>query len=537
MRLASRILLPPFLLLAGALAGGSALYAYQRGLAQALNAEAQRVERAAALVGDLAADAANIQLRVLSYRLDRRQAHLDDILRTDRAIAQAIDAYALLAIDEQERGLLKAYIDRRNEILHLRLGLVRAVQEDSEESVRVAFERWMLQRSMVNATLDDLIGFRFRSYSESVRGATEQGARFMRWAGLGIVIAFSVVLLYALYVTKRVAHPLGELLAGIEGLDSGTLDARLEERLARPKDEIGGLARAFNAMAGRLAASYRKLEAEIAERGRAQEALRQAHDLLELRVRQRTEALAEANRALQDEVAERKRAALELRRRNEELAQFNYVASHDLQEPLRMVSGCVQLLARRYRGRLDAEADTYIGHAVEGAERMQSLIRNVLAYTLVGNSGRELRPVDANRALQAAIERLAVNIARAGATVTHDRLPTVTADQALLVDVFQALLDNALKFRGAEPPRIHVSASRDNSHWQFAVTDNGIGIEPQYQERIFRIFQRLHSREAHPGNGMGLALCRRIVERFGGQIAVESAPGRGATFRFTVPSL
>jgi light-regulated signal transduction histidine kinase (bacteriophytochrome) len=259
--------------------------------------------------------------------------------------------------------------------------------------------------------------------------------------------------------------------------------------------------------------------------------------LLELRVRQRTDALAEANRALQAEILEREQAALALEQRNEDLAQFNHLASHDLQEPLRMIASYVQLLAQRYRGRLDAEADTYIGQAVEGVERMRSLIADVLAYSRIDHSGRGLRPVDACSALNAAIGNIEPALIGCNASITHDPLPTVTADGAQLVQVFQALLDNALKFRGAEPPRIHVSARRDSDHWQFVVTDNGIGIEPQYHQRIFRIFQRLHSRETHSGNGMGLALCRRIVERFGGQIAVESAPGNGATFRFTVPSL
>jgi signal transduction histidine kinase len=537
MRLSTRILLPSFLLLAAALAGGVALLDYQRKQEAALRADAALVERAAALASNLGSDNAAIQFNLLAYRIDRRQARLDDIARLDRDMARAIDAYALLAGEAGERALLKAFIDRRNEILHLRIGLVRAVQSGEAAPIQAAFDIWALQRLQVNAALEDLIGYRLRIFGEAVRAAAARSTDFMRLTGLGIVAAFLGVLAYAAWVAKGVARPLADVLDGIERLGGDTLEARLDARLERPRDEIGGLARAFNAMAGRLDASHRQLTAEMVRRNAAQEALRQANSLLELRVQQRTEALAQANRTLQEEVAERERAAAALRRRNEELAQFNHIASHDLQEPLRMVTGYVQLLARRYRGRLDAEADTFIGYAVEGAERMQSLIRDVLAYSLVDNSGRELRPVDANRALQAAQDDLESRLALYGGSLAHDPLPTVTADEAQLTQVFAALIDNALKFSGAEALRITVSASRTGDLWEFVVADNGIGIAPEYHERIFRIFQRLHPRERHPGNGLGLALCKRIVERFGGDIRVTSAPGEGATFRFTVPAV
>ena len=537
MRLSTRILLPSFLLLAAALAGGVALLDYQRKQEAALRADAALVERAAALASNLGSDNVAIQFNLLAYRVDRRQARLDDIARLDRDMARAIDAYALLAGEAGERALLKAFIDRRNEVLHLRIGLVRAVQSGEAAPIQTAFDTWALQRLQVNAALEDLIGYRLRIFGEAVRAAAARSADFMRLAGLGIVAAFLGVLAYAAWVAKGVARPLAGVLDGIERLGGDTLEARLDARLERPRDEIGGLARAFNAMAGRLDASHRQLTAEMVRRNAAQEALRQANSRLELRVRQRTESLAEANRALKAQMAERERAAGELKRRNEELAQFNHLASHDLQEPLRMVAGYVQLLARRYRGRLDAEADTFIAYAEEGAERMQSLIQDVLAYSQVDNGGSALRPVDAERALRAACDRLESRLAESGGRVSHDPLPTVTADAAQLAQLFAALIDNALRFRGDAPPRIRVSACRAGDLWEFAVADNGIGIAPEYHARIFRIFQRLQPRERHPGNGLGLALCKRIVERFGGGIRVMSAPGEGATFRFTVPAV
>lgn len=537
MRLSARILLPSWLMLAALLAGGAAFYLHQARQEAALRAEAERMTQATVLAGTLDADATAIQFNLLSYRGSRRQAHLDEILRLDRDMARAIDAYVLLADDDGERALLKRYIDSRNEILNLRVDFVRAIQSGDEARVQPAYERWALQRAKTGANREDLTGYRMRSFAESLHAANARSERYLRLAGLGIAAAFLGVLLYATYVAKHVTQPLGDLFAGIEHLGDGTLEARLDPRLEQARDEFGSLARAFNAMAGRLDASHRKLAAEIVQRNAAEEALRQSRDQLEIRVQQRTEALARANRALQEEVTEHQRAVGELARRNEELAQFNHIASHDLQEPLRMVAGYVHLLARRYRGQLGPEADEFIAYAVEGAERMQSLIGDVLVYTMVGNSGHALRPVDANRALLAACDGLEKRLTLCGGSVSHEPLPTVTADEAQLVQVFAALLDNALEFRDEAPPRIRVSASRAGEFWEIAVADNGLGIEPEYHERIFRIFQRLHPRSRHPGNGMGLALCQRIVERFGGGIRVESTPGQGATFRFTVPAL
>jgi PAS domain S-box-containing protein len=225
----------------------------------------------------------------------------------------------------------------------------------------------------------------------------------------------------------------------------------------------------------------------------------------------------------------------ELTRSNAELEQFATVASHDLQEPLRMVRSYVQLLAQRHRGRLDADADDFIHYAVEGAERMQQLINDLLTYSRVNMRGKELRPTSAEAALAQAVRSLETSITAAGAEVTHDPLPTVQADEGQIVQLFQCLLSNALKFRSEEPPRVHVAAEERDGRWVFSVRDNGIGIAPEYSERIFRLFQRLHSREQYPGTGMGLAVCKRIVERHGGRIWVESQPGKGSTFRFSLP--
>jgi light-regulated signal transduction histidine kinase (bacteriophytochrome) len=242
--------------------------------------------------------------------------------------------------------------------------------------------------------------------------------------------------------------------------------------------------------------------------------------------------------------SERKRAEEALKVRTEELArsnrdleQFAYVASHDLQEPLRMVTSYVQLLAKRYKGKLDSDADEFIGFAEDGAIRMWKLINDLLTYSRVGTHGKGLEPTDCEMALNQSLDNLKVAMEENGALVTHDPLPTVMADNPQLVQLFQNLIGNAIKFRGDEAPRVHVSASRNGNGWTFSVRDNGIGIAPEYAKRIFVIFQRLHSREKYAGTGIGLSICKKIVERHGGRIWVESELGKGTTFYFTLSAI
>lgn len=275
---------------------------------------------------------------------------------------------------------------------------------------------------------------------------------------------------------------------------------------------------------------------------RAAETLRRARDDLEIQVRQRTEELRDANANLSVELDERRRAeqllarhAEELARSNAELEQFAYVASHDLQEPLRMVASFTQLLGRRYRGKLDQDADEFIGFAVDGASRMQRLINDLLAYSRVGTRGKPLVPTDCNAVFKQARDNLAKAVEETSTVIYQDPLPVVLGDEVQLLQVFQNLIANAIKFRGTEPPQIQVTADRQGPEWVFAIRDNGIGIAPEHQERIFSIFQRLHHRSEYPGTGIGLAICKKVVERHGGRIWVESQPGKGSTFYFSIP--
>ncbi|MFN2646745.1 MAG: PAS domain S-box protein [Burkholderiales bacterium] len=255
---------------------------------------------------------------------------------------------------------------------------------------------------------------------------------------------------------------------------------------------------------------YRGVGSDITARKRAEAELRRAHD----------------------ELAKK---AEELQRSNAELEQFAYVASHDLQEPLRMVSSYTQLLARRYNDKLDADAQEFMHYVVDGAARMKQLIEDLLAYSRVGTKGREFKTVPLEAPLKRAVTNLRAAIEETRAAVTWDPLPTVDVDEVQLTQLFQNLIGNALKFRGEAPPRVHVSATDEHGEWHVRLADNGIGIEPQYFERIFMLFQRLHTMGEYPGTGIGLAICKKVVERHGGRIWVESQLGAGSSFHFTLP--
>jgi signal transduction histidine kinase len=283
-------------------------------------------------------------------------------------------------------------------------------------------------------------------------------------------------------------------------------------------DEIGALVDDFNEMLSQIEAR--------------DGALTQAQGELEKRIRDLQREIADRQRAEQG-LAEK---TVELQRSNAELEQFAYVASHDLQEPLRMITGYTQLLAKRYHDKLDETAAEFIGYAVDGAKRMQGLINDLLAYSRVGTRGNPFAWAQCDKILSDTIVSMKVAIEESGATVTCDPLPTVLCDEGQLGQLFQNLLGNGIKYHDSGAPRIHINSRRQGAHWLFSVKDNGIGIERQYHERIFTIFQRLHNKEQYAGSGIGLAICKKIVERHGGKIWVESELGKGSTFYFALPA-
>jgi signal transduction histidine kinase len=313
---------------------------------------------------------------------------------------------------------------------------------------------------------------------------------------LVIVIVLSGITAFS--IAHSISEPIKQLSDGAAIIGSGNLDYKIG---TSQKDEIGQLSRSFDKM---------------------------THDL-KMTLASRDE--------LNREIIERKQAQEELVRSNKDLEQFAYVASHDLQEPLRAVSGFVELLRRNLEKSLDAKTNEYMNFSIEGAKRMQALINGLLEYSRVGTQGKEPQKVNSKEAMDEALARLQASIQESGAKITADDLPTVDFDDLQLTRLFQNLIGNAIKFRSDHIPQIHVSAVRQDACWRFAVRDNGIGIEQQYAERIFMIFQRLHTRKAYPGTGIGLSICKKIVERHGGKIWVESAQEHGSTFYFTVPDI
>jgi signal transduction histidine kinase len=260
---------------------------------------------------------------------------------------------------------------------------------------------------------------------------------------------------------------------------------------------------------------------EMGQRSRAEQEVRSLNTDLERRVAERTAELVER--------------AQDLARSNSELQQFVYVASHDLQEPLRMVASFTQLLAKRYESKLDGDAREFIGYAVDGAKRMQTLISDLLAYSRVGTQGKPFESTRCDAVLDRVLKSLQLAIEDAGAVIARDPLPAVLGDPVQLTQLFQNLLTNAIKFHGKKPPRVQISVERDGASWKISVRDNGIGISSEHADRIFVIFQRLHTKAEYPGTGIGLAICKKIVERHGGRIWAEPSPGGGSTFCFTIP--
>lgn len=288
---------------------------------------------------------------------------------------------------------------------------------------------------------------------------------------------------------------------------------------------------------------YEGILTDITERKNIEASLEKYQRHLEDIVKQRTAEIQKINEQLKIQIDEHKKTedalrkiSEELKRSNVELQQFAYVASHDLQEPLRMISSYTQLLERRYKGKIDADANEFISFIVEGASRMRNLINDLLAYSGLGNQKKDFRLTDCNIICDRVIANLQVPIQENSAVIIKDSLPVVMADGLILSQLFQNLISNAIKFRSKDCPRIEIVVELHKKEWIFNIRDNGIGIAPEFHERIFVIFQRLHSRTEYPGTGIGLAICKKAVEIHGGRIWVESIPGVGSTFCFSLPN-
>jgi signal transduction histidine kinase len=285
-----------------------------------------------------------------------------------------------------------------------------------------------------------------------------------------------------------------------------------------------------------------QLQIQVDERIKAEEALKFAHEelqrvnnQLEQKVEERTAELSLANQKLIEEIAQRQKIENELIRANEDLEQFAYIASHDLQEPLRMVSNYTQLLGLRYKDKLDNDANDFIEFAREGVKRMQMLIEDILSFSRIGRVNNHVKPVNLNEVLGQVLENLKLAISEGNINIIAGQLPTIETDRTQIFQLFQNLIGNAVKYRSDLSPSIHISAEKKEGEWSFSVEDNGIGVESQYFERIFMMFQRLHTKEKYPGTGMGLAICKKIVNHYGGRIWLNSQEGKGSIFYFTLP--
>ena len=312
---------------------------------------------------------------------------------------------------------------------------------------------------------------------------------------IGIFSLFALIVagVSGFFFIRKFIQPIQVLSSTADAITHGEVEKRVP---VLRNDEIGVLGRAFNEM---------------------------------------TERLQKTIAALKQRVEERDKAIQELHRSNEELEQFAYVASHDLQEPLRKITSFIELFVRKYSGEVDKKADTYIQHIVEGTKRMQQLITDLLEYSRIGRSKTQLVRVGVREIVNQVLLHLEFAISQNNAVVILDRLPHVVTNPLRLGQLFQNLMANAIKFRSEESPVIRISAERKNDEWLFTVKDNGIGIEKKYLEQIFGIFQRLHPRSAYPGTGIGLAVCKKIVEYLGGRIWVVSTPEAGSAFSFTLP--
>jgi signal transduction histidine kinase len=416
-----------------------------------------------------------------TYRETRAAVQWQDVYRR---LAQHLATMAVASVTPEEHAALRRMRDN-----HVLLGTLfetlASRETPTEEAVQLVGQSLLLRSNVMVTDAHRMADARNR--------AVTRWTDTLRFILVGSLVPLVVACGFVFIANRRILRSLTILHSGAAALGQGELTHKLQ---VIGQDEFTALAETLNTMAAQL-------HADITRRQQAQEQLQQY--------------------------------AQELARSNADLEQFAYAASHDLQEPLRAVSGCLQLLQQKYPAQLDAYATELIGHAVDGALRMQTLIHDLLAYARIHTRGQSFTPVACDTVLGQALANLHLLIAESDAVIIHTPLPTVRADATQLQQVFQNLLSNAIKFRSAQPPAIHVGAEYQEDAWVFAVRDNGIGIAPQHRERIFAIFQRLHNRRRYPGTGIGLALCKKIVERHGGAIWVESEPGKGATFYFTLP--
>ncbi len=423
---------------------------------------------------------------VLSYRLDPEESYLQTLHDLERAVTLKTQQLADSAQSPRQKTLLQRITESAKAIASSQDHLVKMIRDGDEEKVRLAFRRWSMHQRKGEAYFSDLTALTLKALDHNIALMDETRMTAFGVVGIGILVAAAMILLLWYVTQRQLVRPLLEMSATTKGIAKGDLSLRIRDRGRH--DEIGNLAVNFNAM---------------------------------------TESLAEARKALESSVAE-------LSRSNGDLQQFAYISSHDLKEPLRMISIYSQIL-EKHSEELSEQARVALREVLGGARRMQTLIDDLLAYSRVSGSRENMHRVDLNQVLNTVKRDLKARLEESGARITAERLPIVEGHFTLLVQLLENLISNAIKFRGERDPVIKVSGREDSHRWILGIHDNGIGIKKEYWEKIFVIFQRLHTRNEYPGTGIGLSICKKIVERQNGQIWVESEPGKGTTFWISLP--
>jgi signal transduction histidine kinase len=430
------------------------------------------------------------------FRSARAQRQLDASLRNLDEIIRRISAHSEYNEEELIVSRLLRHQQRlRDLVAELKRPLSVAEDANIDNDTIASWQSRLVGQLLINGQqlLADARQLSMRWTNQLVEA--QQITDLIVLSFLVVAVIVGAVTLFLLY--RGIVPPLGNLVAAVSQLARGNRTVRVA---ATSRGEIGELCLAFNAMASELQDYQEHLE-ELVER--------------------RTSELRQSNE--------------EIEQSNIELQQFAYIASHDLQTPLRSISGFAQLLRSEYEGKLDDEADDWIRRVVDGAERMQTLIRDLLAYSRVESRSQPFQQVDIALVFDDAVAQLEASISDAEAEVTRGDLPKIMGDHSQLVQLLQNLIGNGVKYHGDEPPCVHISAERNGVQWTFSVRDNGIGIEAKHYEKVFDIFRRLHTQQEYPGTGIGLAVCRRVVHRHGGKLWVESEPGQGSTFYFSIP--
>ena len=437
----------------------------------------------------------------LTGQTDFLEPYLDGRRAATRVTPRLLRAEADFPSLRQRRlAVQRAVSAWREQVAEPGIGQVRAGRQLAPAELQESKDTFDDVRIAIGGYRDAIV----RQRQDNVSALKRDVALLFGTLGAGLVLLVASASLTWVALRRWVTQPLERLGSEVDRVEGGDLSR--EVSVSDAPEEIAVLAEQIDRMRSRILHEYALAEAS------------------------RLEALAA--RVVVEEQAE------DLRRSNTELEQFAYVASHDLQEPLRKVASFCQLIERRYKGQLDERGEQYIEFAVDGAKRMQQLINDLLAFSRVGRAGSDFAPVDLEQVLAQAERQLELALDDVDAVVTHDPLPTVDGDHSLLVQLFQNLVGNGVKFRGTEAPRVHIGVTRSAEHpdmWEFSCSDNGIGIEEQYQDKIFVIFQRLNDRTAYAGTGIGLAMCRKIVEHYGGRIWLDTGFRAGAKFCFTLP--